>query len=398
MLREIKDRIFWVGYIDWPIRDFHSYKTNRGATYNSYLIMDEKNALVDTVKKPFADKLIAHIREKIDPEKISYVICNHAEPDHSGSLPEIMSVCKNAELVCDKKCKEILSMHFDVSNWKFNVVKTGDSISLGKRTMTFVETPMVHWPDSMFTYIPEEKLLFSMDAFGQHYASNERIDTDLEGNMKNVMDEAKKYFANIVMLYGKQISAVLEKSAGLDLEMVAPSHGIIWTRHIGDIVEAYKEWVVCKPKPKVLAIYDSMWGSTADIARAIVEGADMPGVESKLIEIRQSDMTDIATDVLDTACIAFGSATLNMGMMPMVAAVLTYLKGLRPHDKAGFAFGSHGWGKGGAEAINEELNQFHNFEILRDPLKCKFRPTAEFLQECREEGRKLGEKALEMCK
>lgn len=395
MIKEIKDNIFWVGYIDWSVRDFHSYTTSRGATYNSYLILDDKNVVVDAVKAPYVETLVENIKEKISLDEVSYVVCNHAEPDHSGGLPRIMQLCKNAELVCDSKCQDILSRHYDTSEWKFKVVKTGDIISIGKRSLTFVETPMVHWPDSMFTYVPEEKLLFSMDAFGQHYASNERFDTEVDLDI--VMAEAKKYYANIVMLYGKQIAGVLEKAAGLDIEMVAPSHGIIWTKHIGEIVEAYKEWVVCKPVPKVMAIYDTMWGSTAEIARAIVEGADIEGVESKLIEIRQSDITDIATEVLDAACIAFGSSTLNMGMMPMASAVLTYLKGLRPTGKAGFSFGSHGWGKGGPEAVQEELEKM-KLEILREPLKCKFKPTPEFLENCREEGKKLAEKALELCK
>ncbi len=327
--------------------------------------------------------------------EVNYVICNHAEPDHSGGLPRVMAALPNARLVCDKKCTEILSGYYDTSGWNIQVVSTGDTISLGKRTLQFIETPMVHWPDSMFTYVPEEKLLFSMDAFGQHYASSGRFDDEVD--MREVMEEAKKYYATIVMLYGKQISKVLEAAAGLDIEMIAPSHGIIWRSHIGEIVSAYKEWVLCKPKPKVLVFYDSMWQSTKRMAEAIVEGASVEGVEAKLIFVRASGMTEIATEVLDAAAIAFGSATLNMGMMPMMGAVLTYLKGLRPAGKAGFAFGSFGWSKGGAEAIDEYLKAMR-FEILREPLKSRWSPTEDVLQECRTAGRMLAEKAKDAVK
>jgi len=382
--------IDWVGYVDWTIRDFHGYSTRRGGTYNAYLVRDEKTALVDTVKALYADHLIANVERLTDAGKVDYIVVNHAEPDHAGSLPRAVEAFADATVVCDKKCRDTLASYHDTSGWKFEIVKTGDEISLGKRTLRFIETPMVHWPESMFTYVPEEKLLFSMDAFGQHYATMNRFDDEV--NMQEVMEEAKTYYANIVMLYGKPIARTLESAEELEIEMIAPSHGVIWRSHIGEILSAYRDWVVCKAARKVLVIYDSMWGSTERLAKAILEGASAEGVKAKLLYVRSSDLTEVATEVLDAGGIAFGSSTLNMGMMPMMGAVMTYLKGLRPTGKAGLAFGSYGWGKGAAEALQAYLEEMP-IEIVREPLKCQWRPDEEALAECRAAGKMLAEKA-----
>ena len=391
MKTTLRKGINWVGYVDWTVRDFHSFVTRRGSTYNAYLAQDRKTALIDTVKAPYAERLLRNVAALIDPADVDYIVVNHAEPDHAGALPRAVAACPNAAVVCDRKCRDILAAYNDVSGWTFEIVKTGDTLSLGERTLTFIETPMVHWPESMFTYIPEEKLLFSMDAFGQHYASSGRFDDEV--NMVEVMQEAKTYYASIVMLYGRQIAKTLEAAAGLDIEMIAPSHGVIWRSHLAGILSAYAEWVLCKPAAKVLIIYDSMWGSTKMMAEAIAEGAAVDGVEAKLLSVRASGLAEIATEVLDAAAIAFGSATLNMGMMPMMGAALTYLKGLRPAGKAGFAFGSYGWGKGGAEAVDEYLKTM-NIEILRSPLKGQWRPSADALAECRAAGGMLADRAV----
>ncbi|MFW5857454.1 MAG: FprA family A-type flavoprotein, partial [Planctomycetota bacterium] len=246
----LRDGIDWVGHIDWNIRDFHSYTTRYGATYNSYLVRDEATALIDTVKAPYADDLLTNVQELVPLKQVKYIVCNHAEPDHSGSLPAVLTACPDATIVCDEKCRDILSGHYDISAWSFRIVKTGDTLSLGSRTLTFVETPMVHWPDSMFTYVPEEKLLFSMDAFGQHYASSRRFDDEVP--IDDVMAEAKTYYANIVMLYGKRIAQVLDQAKDLDIELIAPSHGVVWRSHIDRIVAAYRDWTVCKLAAKVV--------------------------------------------------------------------------------------------------------------------------------------------------
>ena len=387
----LAENIDWVGYVDWTIRDFHGYDTHRGTTYNAYLVRDRQTALIDTVKTPFADDLLRNVASRIDPAHVDYVVCNHAELDHAGALPQVLRAMPRATLLCDKKCAVTLGEHFDTSSWKIRTITDGESVSLGRRTLQFVETPMIHWPESMFTYIPEEKLLFSMDAFGQHYAASERFDDQME--LDTVMQEAMTYYANIVMPYGKAVASVLERAAGMEIRMIAPSHGLIWRGHVPKIIEAYHRWANHRPRPKVLVIYDTMWESTAAMARAILEGATQPGVSTELIHIRQSSLTHIAGETLEAAAVAFGSSTLNRGMMPMAAAALCYLEGLRPKHKAAVAFGSYGWGRGGSEAVDRALHALQ-WEVVREPIRARYRPTPEILDECRAAGRLLAEKAL----
>jgi flavorubredoxin len=393
MSTTLRENIDWVGYVDWDVRDFHGYSTDRGATYNAYLIRDEQTALIDAVKAPFADELLKHIAALTDPSKINLVVSNHAEPDHAGGLTRVMKELSGATLVCDQKCAAALAQHHDTSRWKMRIVATGDAISLGRRTLHFIETPMVHWPESMFTYVPEERLLFSMDAFGQHYATSQHFDDEV--SLPTVMEEAKTYYANIIMPFARQVIGVLKKTAELEIDMIAPAHGLIWRSHAREILEAYERWAEFQVRPKVLVIYDTMWDSTGQMARAIHEGASLPGVEAQLIHVRHSNLTRIATEVLDAAAIAIGSSTLNQGLMPMAAAVLTYLKGLRPLGKVGLAFGSYGWGKGGPEGVDECLRAM-KWEVLRGPLKAQYRPTQQVLDECRQAGRLLATNAKEM--
>ncbi|MGI5860811.1 MAG: FprA family A-type flavoprotein [Myxococcales bacterium] len=390
----VKDNIYWVGFVDWNVRDFHGYETHRGSTYNAYLVLDEKPALIDAVKGPYAPELLARVAERVDLGKVAYVVCNHAEPDHAGGLPAVMAACPQAELVCNAKCREALSQHFDTSAWRFKVVADGATLSLGRRTLQFFETRMVHWPESMATYVPEEKLLFSMDAFGQHMASSGRFDDEVP--FGELMSEAKTYYANILMPFGAPIGRTLDRLSGLELEMVAPSHGVIWRRHFKEISEAYRRWTRLEAQPKVLVVYDTMWKSTEQMAHAILEGATQPGVEAKLIYIRASNTTEIATEVLDAACVAFGSATLNNCIMPQAAAALTYLKGLKPVGKAGFFFGSYGWAKAAAAQEAQQYFEAMKLQVTRAPLVSQFVPKPEILEECRAAGRQLVEKALEL--
>jgi len=387
----LKEGIDWVGYVDWTVRDFHGYKTESGSTYNAYLIRDEKIAVIDSVKAPYVGKYLDHVRALVDLEKIDYIVCNHAEPDHSGGLPATMAACPQAELVCNAKCKAALEKHYDTAGWKWRVIDDGDTISLGKRTLSFVNTPMVHWPESMFTYIPEEKLLFSMDAFGQHYASAFRFDD--EEPLDVILNEAKTYYANIVMLYGRPISQTMERAAGLDIEMIAPSHGVIWRSHIKEVFAAYQDYVVCKSRPKVVIVYATMWHSTEEMASAILEGAQEYNVQAQLFDVDTTHMTRIATEVLDCASLAIGSPTLNNGIMPSMAGVLCYLQGLRPTNKAGFAFGSYGWSKRGGPNEVEATMKEMKIELLREPIRSQYVPTPELLEECRAAGRQLGKYA-----
>jgi flavorubredoxin len=387
----LKEGIEWVGCIDWTVRDFHGYKTESGSTYNSYLIEDEKCAIIDGVKDSFTDRFLARIKAKVDLEKISYVVCNHAEPDHSGGLPGLMAACPNAEMVCNAKCKESLEKHYDTSAWKWHVVEDGDTISLGKRTLQFINTPMVHWPESMFTYVPEEKLLFSMDAFGQHFATAFRFDD--EEPLDVILHEAKAYYANIVMLYGRPIAQTLKRAAELDIEMIAPSHGVIWRSHLKEVFEAYQKWVVCKPTPKVIVLYATMWKATEHMAEAILEGVQECDVEARFYNVDATHPTYIATEVLDCAAIAVGSPTLNNTLMPKMAGTLCYLGGLRPTNKKGFAFGSYGWSlRGGASEVEDRLKDM-KVELVREPIRSQYVPTEELLEKCREAGRELGKYA-----
>jgi flavorubredoxin len=375
------------------VRDFHGYTTKRGATYNAYFVNDEKPTLIDTVKGPYAQVLLDNIAAITEPESVAYVVCNHAEPDHSSGFPAVMKALPNATVVCNEKCRTALGKHYDTSQWKFHVVASGDTLSVGKRTLTFIDTPMVHWPESMFTYVPEEALLFSMDAFGQHYSSSQRFDD--ENPLCTVMEEARIYYANIVTPYSRRVKQTLAAAAGLDIGMIAPSHGIVWRSHIDEILKAYGNWSECRSKNKVVVLYDTMWQSTARMARAIVNGAADAGAEVKLLSIRDSDLTTIATEMLDCACVAAGSSTLNRDMLPMVAAALSYIKGLTFTNRAAVAFGSYGWGKGGPEAIHEKLSEL-KWTVLREPIKANFKPDDDCLAECTQAGRQLAETAAEM--
>lgn len=375
---EVKKGIYFVGAVDWNVRSFHGYSTNRGATYNAYLIIDEKITLIDTVKAPFADELIRRISSIVDPEKIDYIISNHVEMDHSSAIPAIMKVAKNATIITSAPSGlKGLQAHYG-SDYNYMSVKAGDTLSLGERSLTFVATPMLHWPDNMVTYCPEEKILFSNDAFGQHFASSKHFDVDV--NLEEVYQEAKKYYANILMLYGKQAAKALEIVRSLDLEMICPSHGIIWTEHIPEILDKYEEFATGGAKEKALIVYDSMWHSTEKMAHAILEGFAKKGMETKLYDLKENHISDIMTEVLDAKYIAVGSPTLNNTMMPTVASFLCYMEGLHPENKKAFAFGSYGWGGQAVAKIQDKLKEI-GLEVICDPIKANYIPSEETLNE-----------------
>jgi flavorubredoxin len=351
---KIADGVYDVGVIDWNIRDFHGYSTDRGTSYNAYLVIDEKVALIDTVKAPFADQLIANISQIIDPQKIDVVVSNHTEMDHSGALPRIMHrVGEDKPLYCSKMGARNLASHFP-NPWNYHPVKEGETLSLGKRTLTFMETRMIHWPDSMFTYLNEDHILFSSDGFGQHYAGFEKFDDQAGADL---MEQAKKYYANILMLYAPRILKLIEKvvASGIRIDMICPDHGVIWRKDPGGIIEAYLKWSRQEPEKKAVVVYDTMWKSTETMANAIAEGISSTGVRVKPIHIRSSHRSDIMTDVLDAAAVVVGSPTLNNQMFPTVADVLTYMKGLKPVNKIGGAFGSYGWSGESVKLVAAEL-------------------------------------------
>jgi flavorubredoxin len=362
---KIRENIYWVGAIDWNVRNFHGYLTQRGSTYNAYLIIDEKITLIDTVKSHFCDEMIERIASIIDPEKIDVVISNHVEMDHSGSLPRLMQIAKNAELITSSPNGEKgLKAHYK-QDWNYKPVKAGDSISIGKHSFNFVPTPMIHWPDNMVTYCPEEKILFSNDAFGQHIASSERFDNELPFDI--TIEEAKKYYANIVLPYSKQVLGALDIVGGLEIDIIAPSHGLIWKNHIPNIIAEYKKWASNTTSDKAVIIYDTMWKSTKKIAVAIQNGFENKNIITRMLDLKNIHMSDIMTEIIDAKYICVGSPTLNNNMLPTVAAFLTYMKGLAPKNRTGLAFGSFGWGGQSIGQIEEVLTncKFNMMENIK---------------------------------
>jgi flavorubredoxin len=383
---ELKPDIYWVGGIDWDLRDFHGYKTQRGTTYNAYLILDEKIVLVDTVKHYLFDEMLTRIKEIIDPSKIDIIVSNHVEMDHSGSLPMLLEHAPNATVITSTKGEVGLKRHYK-KDWKFQVVNSGDTLNIGKRTLTFVHTPMVHWPDNMVTYIAEDKLLLPNDAFGQHIACPERFDDEVGWEI--LREEAAKYYANIVLPYGEQVKKALEALGGLDIDMIGPSHGIIWRSMIPKILEEYKKWCSHETENKALIVYDSMWKSTEKMAYKLYEGLCDANLPVSMKNLKTTHISDIMTEVITSKMILLGTPTLNNGMLPSMGAFLTYIKGLRPKNRIGLAFGSYGWG-GQAVGQLEDVMKDLKWELPMEAVKIKYIPDDSELEEVRELGKKFG--------
>ena len=377
--------LYWVGAIDWNIRSFHGYITPRGTTYNAYLIVDEKIALVDTVKAPFFNEMLERIEEIVKPEEIDYVISNHVEIDHSGALPMTMKLVKNAELIATEKGKSGLTKYYKTS-WRFATTKEKSELNLGKRKLRFIETPMLHWPDSMVTYVEEDSILLSSDAFGQHLATSQRFDD--QNDLGIVMQEAAKYYANIVMPFGTVVQNVLGKLQNLKINIIAPAHGVIWRTNPKRIVEAYGKWARGESKNKILIIYDTMWGSTEIIAKALLDAISSEDIEVGWFNLSKVDDSEVIAQVLDAKVLLVGSPTLNNGMFPTVARFLTYLKGLRPKGKIGACFGSYGWGGGAVKAMEEELRRT-GIDVVESNLDFRYVPDREELQKAKAFGKMI---------
>jgi flavorubredoxin len=390
---EIAKGVYSVGVADWNIRDFHGYSTHNGTTYNAFLIVDEKIALIDTVKKQFSDLLIENISRIIDPKKIDFVISNHTEMDHSGGLPRVMHrIGEDKPIYCSKMGEKNLSRHFS-QKWNYQAVEDGGTLSLGRRTLQFLETRMLHWPDSMFTYLVEDKILFSSDGFGQHYAGPEKFD-DQVGDA--IMIHAKKYFANILLLYSAKTLKLMEtvKELGLAFNMICPDHGIIWRKDPKKILDAYVEWSEQKSGKKVLIVYDTMWHSTEQMAEKIAEGVSREGVEVRPMNLRHCHRSDVMTEVMDARAVVIGSPTLNNNLYPTVSDFLTYMKGLKPKNKIGVVFGSYGWSGEAVGVIKSELEAM-KFTMIDPGLKIQYVPDQEGIEACIEFGRKIGKAVKE---
>jgi flavorubredoxin len=383
---EIEPGVFWVGGIDWDLRSFHGYSTRRGTTYNAYLIVDEKTVLVDTVKHYLFEEMLGRIGEIVEPSKIDFIVSNHVEMDHSGSLTRMQALAPDAKVLTSTMGEKGLLRHFKGLN--LQVVKSGESLNIGKRTLQFHHIPMVHWPDSMVTYVPQQKLLLPNDAFGQHIASDERFDDQLDWGI--LREEAAKYYANIVMPYGDQVKAALGALSGLPIDMIGPSHGIIWRSRIPDILKEYAKWCNYETEKKALIVYDTMWHSTERMAHALREGLEQAGIMVGMRNLSVTDLSDVITDILDSRLVLLGSPTLNNGMLPSMGEFLTYVKGLRPRKRIGFAFGSFGWG-GQAVGEMEGVLKAMGWEMPEKGVNLKFIPGEDELAGLRQTGQRLGE-------
>jgi flavorubredoxin len=306
----------------------------------------------------------------------------------------MVELVKPEKIICSPMGKKAIIDHFHREDWPYQVVKTGEEISLGKRTVRFIETRMLHWPDSMFSYIKEDGILFSSDAFGQHLATTERFDDEVD--LWRVMEESAKYYANILYLYSPLIRKLLKNigEMDLDIKMIAPDHGVVWRSNIDKILKAYDKWSRNKADRKALVIYDSMWHSTEKMAHAIAEGITETGVSTDLINLKVHHRSDIMTAVLNANTIVLGCSTLNNGLLPRMAGLLMYMRGLKPTNKLGASFGSYGWSGEAVNLMNRALEDM-KIEVIEDGLRKKYVPDTDALEECVEMGRRIGKRVLE---
>lgn len=383
----ISDHVYWVGATDWRIRDFHGYATHRGSTYNAFLILGEKITLIDTVKEMFFPEMMDRIASVIDPKKIDYIVSNHAEMDHSGALPKTIEACQPEKIFASVMGAKALADHF--GPLAITPVKSGDTLSLGNLNLTFVETRMLHWPDSMITYLAEEQILFTQDGFGMHLATDRMFSDEIAPDV--IRFEAEKYFANILLPYAPQVIKLLDALPGLNLpvKIIAPDHGPLHRGEwIGRTLDWYREFALQKPTRKAIITYATMWGSTDKMATAIGEGLRESGVELKVLPLAGSDRSDVITEILHSGALIVGSPTLNNSMFPTVADMLCYTKGLRPKNLVGGAFGSFGWSGEASNLVSEQMQSF-GVEMVGTPLTQKYVPTAETLQRCNEYGKAI---------
>ncbi len=381
----ITDRVWWVGAIDWNIRDFHGYTTRRGSTYNAYLVMADKVTLMDTVKAPFRDEMLSRIASVVDPKEIRYIVSNHSEMDHTGCLPEIIDTLRPEKVFASPMGTKTLQ---DLFHRQTEVIplKDGSRLSLGNATLDFLETRMLHWPDSMFSYLQEDRLLFSQDGFGMHLATSERFDDEIDPAILEF--EAATYYANILLPYSPLVLKLLERVAasGLAIDVIAPDHGPVWRKDLAGILSRYGRWGAQKPTAKAVVVYATMWKSTEKMARAMAEGLAAGGVQVKVMNMDEVHRSDVAFEVLDAGALCAGSPTLNNNLLPQMADVLTYLKGLRPANLLGCAFGSFGWSGESVKQVQDYLAET-KVEPVGEGIRVKHVPDRETLARCYEQGR-----------
>ncbi len=395
---EIKPDIFWVGAIDWGVRDFHGYITQNGTTYNNYLIKDEQVTLIDTVKHDFCSTTIENIKRIVDLSEIKNLVINHIEPDHASSIDMVMNLIPNATIYISERGKKGIDRYFDTSKWTFRIVKNGDTLNIGKYTLLFLETPMLHWPDSMVTYVKEAKLLISQDAFGQHLATAAHFDDEFTEchSQFELEDAVVDYYANILMPFGQLIKTKIADivKAGLEIDMIAPDHGIIWRRDPGSIIQKYLDLANNKADLRVAVIYDTMWHSTEHMTNPIMQGIKDEGVDCRVIKLRSSPMSEAIKEFWKARGALIGTPTMNNVMFPSVAEFLYHLGGLRPKGRMAGAFGSFGWGGGGVKEAYESFKKM-GLEIVEPGFQVQYRPTLDDEQKCYEFGKEFAAKVKE---
>ena len=387
----VKENISWVGKIDWELRKFHGEElsTHRGSSYNSYLIKGEKTALIDTVWTPFAKEFVCNLKQTTDLDSLDFIIATHGEPDHSGAWPELMREIPDKPIYCTANAVKSLKGHYH-QDWNFKTVRTGDKLSLGDKELIFIEAPMLHWPDTMMCYLTGDNILFSSDAFGQHYASEQMYNDLVE--QTELYEECLKYYANILTPFNRMVDKKIREVLGLNVpvDMICTSHGIIWRKDPLQIVNKYLEWANDYQENQVTIIYDTMWNSTRKMAEAIAAGIRMHDdqVIVKVFNCARSDKNDIISEVFKSKAVIIGSPTVNRGVLSAVAAIMEEIKGMAFKNKKAAAFSSYGWSGESVKIIEEHLNQC-KIPVIAEGVLVKWQPKEEDLARCREMGRKI---------
>lgn len=383
---KISENVWWVGAVDWSVRNFHGYLTERGTTYNAFLIIDEKVTLIDTVKDGFFPEMMERIASVIDPEKIDYIISNHAEPDHSGALKDAIAAIKPERVLASSMGAKTLKAYYGI-----DVEVASEPISLGAGNLAFVDTKMLHWPDSMVSFYDRDGVLFSQDAFGQHLAGSKLWADEYDPSVLEF--EMSKYYANIINAQSAKVLALLESLPKLNLpiKLIAPDHGPLFRKDFDKVFDAYRRYAEQKPALQAAVVFSTMWHATEKLARAFADGVRYAGVKVEIIDLAASERSAVMTAVAHSGLVAFGAPTMNNQVFPAMADVLTYVKGLKPQNKIGFAFGSCGWSGEGAKQITAELEAM-KFDLPIPFIQSKYNPTDEELKKAFEAGETLAEK------
>ncbi len=390
MKKHVKGNVHWVGKVDWELETFHGsdLTTHKGSTYNSYLIQEGKTVLVDAVWTPFAGEFVDNLEKEVPLEDIDLIVVNHGEVDHSGALPALMARIPETPIYCTANAVKSLKGQYH-EDWNFNVVKTGDRIDIGNgRELIFVEMPMLHWPDSMATYLTVDNILFSNDAFGQHLATEKLFNDEVD--QCDLFNESIKYYANILTPFSAMLARKLEEIAALELpiEMIATSHGVIWRDDPMQIVERYARWADDYKEDQITVVYETMWNGTRALAESIADGireAD-PDVVVKVCNLAKSDENDIITEVFRSKTVVVGSPTVSNSILHSMAGFLHFVKGFRFKGKKAAAFGCYGWSGEGVKVMNDLMAEA-GFEVTTEGFRNNWNPDGDARAAAEEFGR-----------